>query len=133
MSGRCLIPAAGLGTRLRPVTRSVPKELLPIGTRPMLQWCLTEALEGGFDEIAVVISGAKPALQAYVREERWREGLLPALENPARDARVTVFRQDPPAGVVGAVLAAAAWTEEGPFAVLLPDNVRIAGPPLLQG
>ena len=95
----------------------------------MLQWCLTEALEGGFDEIAVVISGAKPSLEAYVREERWREGLLPALENPARDARVTVFRQDPPTGVVDAVLASAAWTEEGPFAVLLPDNVRIAGPP----
>jgi UTP-glucose-1-phosphate uridylyltransferase len=129
MSARCLIPAAGLGTRLRPVTRSVPKELLPIGTRPMLQWCLTEALEGGFDEIGIVVSAAKPALEEYVREERWKEGLLPALEDAARAARVTLFRQDPPVGVVGAVLAAGAWTEERPFAVLLPDNVRIAGPP----
>jgi UTP--glucose-1-phosphate uridylyltransferase len=129
VSARCLIPAAGLGTRLRPVTRSVPKELLPIGTRPMIQWCLTEALEGGFDEIGVVVSGAKPALEAYLREDRWREGLLPGLADAARAARVTVFRQDPPAGVVDAVLAPAAWTEEGPFAVLLPDNVRIAGPP----
>lgn len=129
MTGRCLIPAAGLGTRLRPVTRSVPKELLPIGTRPMLQWCLTEALEGGFDEIAVVVSDAKPALEAYVREERWRDGLLPALEDAARSARITLLRQDPPAGVVGAVLASEAWTEEGPFAVFLPDNVRIAGRP----
>ena len=124
-----MIPAAGLGTRLRPVTRSVPKELLPIGTRPMLQWCLTEALEGGFDEIGIVISSTKPALESYVREERWREGLLPSLEDAARAARVTLFRQDPPAGVVGAVLATAVWTEEAPFAVLLPDNVRIAGPP----
>ena len=129
MSARCLIPAAGLGTRLRPVTRSVPKELLPIGTRPMLQWCLTEALEGGFDEIGIVISGAKPALEAYVREERWKDGLLPALADAARAARVTLFRQDPPEGVVGAVLAAGAWTQEGPFGVLLPDNVRIGGPP----
>lgn len=131
MSARCLIPAAGLGTRLRPVTRSVPKELLPIGTRPMLQWCLTEALEGGFDEIAVVVSNAKPALEAYVRDGGWRDGLLPALERAAGAARITVLRQDPPAGVVGAVLASGAWTEEGPFAVLLPDNVRIAGPPPL--
>jgi hypothetical protein len=129
MSARCLIPAAGLGTRLRPITRSVPKELLPIGTRPMLQWCLTEALEGGFDEVGIVVSHAKPALETYVREERWRDGLLPALDNAARATRVTVFRQDPPTGVVGAVLAAGAWTEEGPFAVLLPDNVRVAGPP----
>lgn len=129
MSARCLIPAAGLGTRLRPVTRSVPKELLPIGTRPMLQWCLTEALEGGFDEIGIVVSAAKPALEAYVREERWKEGLLPALDDAARGARLTVFVQDPPAGVVGAVLAAGVWAQESPFAVLLPDNVRIAGPP----
>lgn len=129
MSARCLIPAAGLGTRLRPVTRSVPKELLPVGTRPMLQWCLTEALEGGFDEIGIVISDAKPALEAYVREQRWRDGLLPALVDAARVARILVFRQEPPTGVVGAVLAAEAWTEEGPFAVFLPDNVRIAGPP----
>jgi UTP--glucose-1-phosphate uridylyltransferase len=129
MSARCLIPAAGLGTRLRPVTRSVPKELLPIGTRPMLQWCLTEALEGGFDEIGIVVSAAKPALEAYVREERWKEGLLPALDDAARGARLTVFVQDPPTGVVGAVLAAGVWAEESPFAVLLPDNVRIAGPP----
>ncbi|HJU87634.1 MAG TPA: sugar phosphate nucleotidyltransferase [Gemmatimonadota bacterium] len=129
MSARCLIPAAGLGTRLRPVTRAVPKELLPVGTRPMLQWCLTEALEGGFDEIGIVVSNAKPALEAYIREERWKEGLLPALADAARAATIILFRQDPPAGVVGAVLAAGAWTEERPFAVLLPDNVRIAGPP----
>ena len=99
MSGRCVIPAAGLGTRLRPVTRSVPKELLPIGTRPILQWCLTEALEGGFDEIGIVVSSAKPALETYVREERWKDGLLPHLEDAARAARVTLFRQDPPAGL----------------------------------
>ena len=95
----------------------------------MLQWCLTEALEGGFDEIGIVVSGAKPALEAYVREDRWKEGLLPALETAAREARIRVFRQDPPLGVVGAVLASGGWMEEGPFAVILPDNVRIAGPP----
>ena len=56
MKARCVIPAAGLGTRMRPLTRVIPKELLPVGTRPMVQWCLTEALEGGFEEIAVVVS-----------------------------------------------------------------------------
>jgi len=131
MMARCLIPAAGLGTRMRPVTRVVPKELLPIGTRPMLQWCLTEALEGGFEEIGVVVSDAKPLLETYVREGHWRDGLHPALEEKARAARVTTFRQESPTGVVGAVLAAGAWLEEGALAVFLPDNVRIAGPPPL--
>lgn len=131
MKARCLIPAAGLGTRMRPVTRVVPKELLPIGTRPMLQWCLTEALEGGFEEIGVVVSDAKPLLERYVREGCWRDGLLPALEEKSRETRVTTFRQEAPTGVVGAVLAAGSWLEEGPVAVFLPDNVRIAGPPPL--
>ena len=131
MKARCVIPAAGLGTRMRPVTRVVPKELLPIGTRPMLQWCLTEALEAGFDEIGVIVSDAKPVLATYVEDGLWRDGLLPALEEKARAARVTTFRQPAPTGVVGAVLAAGAWLEEGTVAVFLPDNVRIAGPPPL--
>jgi len=126
---RCVIPAAGLGTRMRPVTRFVPKELLPIGTRPMIQWCLTEAIEGGFEEIGVVLSDAKPALEAYLVEGGWREGLLPDLEQRAGAVSVTTFRQEEPVGVVGAVLAAGAWLEDGAVAVLLPDNVRIAGPP----
>jgi hypothetical protein len=126
---RCVIPAAGLGTRLRPVTRFVPKELLPIGTRPMLQWCLTEAIEGGFEEIGVVLSEAKPALETYLVEGGWRDGLLPDLEARAGAVRVTTFRQAAPSGVVGAVLAADEWIEDGAVAVLLPDNVRIAGPP----
>jgi NDP-sugar pyrophosphorylase family protein len=124
-----VIPAAGLGTRLRPVTRFVPKELLPIGTRPMIQWCLTEAIEGGFEEIGVVLPPSKPALEAYLVEGGWRDGLLADLEEKARTVRVTTFRQETPTGVVGAVLAADEWIEEGAVAVLLPDNVRIAGSP----
>lgn len=123
-----MIPAAGMGTRLRPVTRYVCKELLPIGTRPMLQWCLTEAIEGGFEEIGVVVSDAKPGLEAYLSEGGWRDGLLPALEERAHAVRVRTFRQSAPSGVVGAVLAAEEWLEDGAVAVLLPDNVRIAGP-----
>lgn len=129
---RCLIPAAGLGSRMRPATRALPKELLTIGTRPMLQWCLTEALEGGFEEIAVVTSELKPILEAYVEGNRWREGILPELEERATDVEITTFRQARPVGVVDAILSAGPWVEEGtPFAVLLPDNVRIAGPPPL--
>lgn len=124
-----MIPAAGLGTRLRPVTRFVPKELLPIGTRPMIQWCLTEAIEGGFEDIGIVLSEAKPALEAYLVEGGWRDGLLPDIEPRVRAVRVTTFRQEAPTGVVGAVLAAGEWIEDGAVAVFLPDNVRIAGPP----
>jgi UTP-glucose-1-phosphate uridylyltransferase len=97
----------------------------------MLQWCLTEALEAGFDEIGVVVSEAKPTLAAYVEKGVWRDGLLPELRERAEDAVVSTFRQDAASGVVGAILAASPWLEEGAFGVLLPDNVRIAGPPPL--
>lgn len=127
---RCLVPAAGRGTRMRPVTSTVPKELLPVGARPLLQWCVTEALEGGFDEIGVVVRDAKRSLVEYLEEGRWREGLLPGLGPAAERARIVLFRQERPEGVVDAIFSAAGWVEEvRPFAVLLPDNVRIAGPP----
>ena len=126
----CQIPAAGRGMRLRPITRTVPKALLPIGTRPMLQWCLTEALEGGFDEIAVVLGPDQPLLERYVREGEWRAGILPSLLARAESVEVEIVRQASPSGVVDAVLAAKKWVEEGSsFAVFLPDNVRIAGRP----
>jgi UTP-glucose-1-phosphate uridylyltransferase len=129
---RCLIPAAGRGTRLGPVTRIIPKVLLPVGTRPMLQWCLTEALEAGFDEIAVVVGSDQQLLERYLREGEWRTELLPSLHDRAARHEVEIVRQPSPLGVVDAVLSARQWVEEErPFAVFLPDNVRIAGPPPL--
>lgn len=132
MSARCLIPAAGLGTRMRPVTRTVPKELLPIGTRPILQWCLTEALEAGFGEIGVVTRSEKGLLEEYLRQGIWREGIHESVRNAAEACRIELFHQERPLGVVDAVLAAGTWIEAardgGGFAVFLPDNVRIAGP-----
>ncbi len=125
---RCLIPCAGLGARMRPVTSTIPKELLPIGTRPILQWCLTEALEGGFDEIGIVTREDKPSISEYVESGRWREGLLKSVTERAERVTVELFGQDLPLGVVDAVLSAGSWIEDGvPFAVYLPDNVRIAG------
>ena len=132
---RCLIPAAGLGTRMRPVTRTVPKELLPIGTRPMLQWCITEALEGGFDEIGVVVGAEKDLVDAYVEDGMWRDGLHDKVRDATERCHVTLFEQERPLGVVDAILSADRWIEDAfdgdAFAVFLPDNVRIAGPPPL--
>jgi len=96
----------------------------------MLQWCLTEALEGGFDEVAVVVGPGGALVEAWLADGRWREGLLPAVADRARGIEIGLVRQERPAGVVDAVLSHREWALDGrPFAVLLPDNVRIAGPP----
>lgn len=120
---------------MRPVTRTVPKELLPIGTRPMLQWCVTEALEGGFEEIGVVVRSEKGLLGEYVTGGAWKEGIHESVREAAERCGVEVFRQERPLGVVDAILSAEPWIEEatdgGGFAVFLPDNVRIAGSPPL--
>ena len=97
----------------------------------MLQWCVTEAIEGGFREIAVVVGTDQPLLEAYVAEGRWRESILPVVAAAAAGVEVGVVRQSQPLGVVDAVLAAP-WSADGaPFAVFLPDNVRVAGAPPL--
>jgi len=64
-----IIPAAGLGTRFLPLTRAVPKEMLPIGSRPALQVIADEALEAGCDEVIVIISPAKELVRKYFSED----------------------------------------------------------------
>ena len=62
---KAVIPAAGLGTRFLPVTKSVPKELLPILDRPMLQYVVEEAVEGGVEEVIVVTAPGKEGIASY--------------------------------------------------------------------
>ena len=64
-----IIPAAGLGTRFLPLTRAVPKEMLPIGSKPALQVIIDEALEAGCDEVLVIISHAKELVRKYFSED----------------------------------------------------------------
>ena len=64
---KAVIPAAGLGTRFLPVTKSVPKELLPILDRPMLQYVVEEAVEAGVEEVIVVSAPGKESIADYFR------------------------------------------------------------------
>ena len=66
---KAIIPAAGLGTRFLPLTRAVPKEMLPIGSVPALQVIVDEALEAGCDEVVVIISPAKEMIRRYFSED----------------------------------------------------------------
>ena len=71
-----IIPAAGLGTRFLPLTRAVPKEMLPIGAKPALQVIVDEALEAGCDEVIVIISHAKELVRKYFSEDPRYAGLI---------------------------------------------------------
>ena len=94
-----IVPAAGLGTRFLPLTRAVPKEMLPIGSKPALQVIVDEALEAGCDEVIVIISRAKELVRKYFSEDpqyanciRWvyqeeQHGLGHAVLQAAEDFR----------------------------------------------
>lgn len=110
-----IIPAAGLGTRFLPLTRAVPKEMLPIGSRPALQVIIDEALEAGCDEVLVIISQAKELVRKYFSED------------PQYAKRIRWVYQEEQHGLGHAVLQAAedfrCETGDGYVLILLGDAV----------
>ena len=127
---KAVIPAAGLGTRFLPVTRSVPKELLPILDRPMLQYVVEEAAEAGITDVIVVTSPGKEGIAEYFRPRPDLEArlsgdpaLLEKVSSGARLADVSFVIQEEPLGLGHAVLTAREAVGGEPFAVILPDDI----------
>lgn len=129
---KAVIPAAGLGTRFLPITKSVPKELLPILDRPMLQYVVEEAAEAGIEEIIIVTSRGKESIAAYFQPSPELESRL--AETGAKEmadmvgyvstlADVSFVIQEEPLGLGHAVLTAREAVGDEPFAVILPDDI----------
>ena len=136
----CVIPAAGLGTRFLPATKALPKELLPVLERPVIQWGVEEAVAAGAEEMVVVISDGKELIQEHfspqpelerILEERGKTAELQAVRATDRLARFTWVRQDQPLGLGHAVLCAADAVGDNAFLCMLPDDLSHAQPPVL--
>jgi len=109
-----VIPAAGLGTRMASVTAGEPKELLPVGGKPVLQWAIEEALLAGATRVRVVGSPVKPGIESFVRE----------LSN----TKIEYAVQETPEGILDAVKQG---LEPGqPALVLMGDTIFTQGSPL---
>lgn len=128
-----VIPAAGLGTRFYPVTKAVPKELLPIFDVPALQVVMDEAIGAGCDHIVLVSSRNKPGLENYVApdanviaklRDQGRGEIADRLQRIGTDVRVSITYQDNPKGLGHAVGCARDVVGDEPFALLLPDELR---------
>jgi len=108
---RALIPAAGNGTRMGAMTRAIPKELLPLVDRPALDWIITECLEAGVAEIAIITSEyKKPIFQRHLH------GYFPEIT-------FTYIIQESANGLGGAILCGEQWAGTDAFLVLLPDDL----------
>ena len=125
-----VIPVAGLGTRFLPVTKAVPKEMLPIVDRPCIEYVVAEAVAAGLDEIVFVTARGKGAITDYFDrspELELRLGGSPALlaevQRVAKMAEVVSVRQPEALGLGHAVLCAKAAVGERPFAVFLGDDI----------
>lgn len=137
-----IFPVAGLGTRLLPATKSVPKELLPVYDTPLIQLAIDEALAAGAQRLVFVSHKSKTAIENYVRHDQklcddlqHRGKALVAAKLDAlvpRDKLDIVFvNQDEPLGLGHAILCARDVVDDGPVAVILPDDLIMAPQPAL--
>ena len=138
---KAVFPAAGLGTRLLPLTKAIPKELLPLGPKPVIEYGAVEAVASGCTEIVIVLGPGKEAIRRYfdpdylaaqLRGSAAADTLLEPLRLLLDRARFTYAWQDRPLGLGHAVLMARDIVGDEPFAVLLPDDLIVGGAPALR-
>ena len=132
---KAVFPVAGLGTRLLPATKSIPKEMITIVDRPLIQYAVDEAREAGIEEMIFVTGRGKLALvdyfdSAFELEASLREKgkSLDVLEpSRGRFGEIVTVRQQQPLGLGHAVWCARHIVGDEPFAVLLPDDLMAPG------
>jgi UTP--glucose-1-phosphate uridylyltransferase len=138
---KAVVVAAGLGTRMLPVTRVIPKEILPVVDRPAIQIVVEEAVASGIEEIVIVVAPGRslvldhfapvPDLERHL-QERGKHDLLALVRSIGGMARTTRANQDQPLGLGHAVLQAREAIGDEPFAVILPDDIFDSEQPCLR-
>ena len=138
---KAVIPAAGLGTRFLPATKAIPKEMIPIIDKPMIQYIVEECVEAGIEDIIFISARGKDAIQDHfdhsfeiehsLREKK-KYDLLELTEKVSKMANIITVRQKYPLGLGHAVLAAKQVIGDEPFAVLLGDDLIVAKKPCIR-
>ena len=137
---KAVIPAAGLGTRVLPATKVVPKEMLPIVDTPAIEYAVEECAAAGIDDVLIVTGRGKRAIEDHFDrapeleaelEARGKAAELDAVRRSADLCRVHTVRQLAPLGLGHAVAIARHHVGDEPFCVLLPDEVMVGVDPLL--
>ncbi|MEZ7862963.1 MAG: UTP--glucose-1-phosphate uridylyltransferase GalU [Aeromonadaceae bacterium] len=139
---KAVIPVAGLGTRMLPATKAIPKEMLPVVDKPLIQYVVKEAIAAGIKEIILVTHSSKNSIENHfdksfeleaTLEKRVKRQLLAEVQNICpKDVTIMHIRQGEAKGLGHAVLCAHPLVGDNPFAVLLPDVLidEVASDPL---
>ena len=138
---KAIIPAAGLGTRLLPNTKSIPKEMLPLVDKPVIQYIVEEAVAAGIEKILIITNRGKSPIEDYfdyapdLEERLIADGKLrdaQIVREVADMADVYFVRQKETKGLGHAVWRARSFVNDEPFAVLLGDDIMLSETPVLR-
>ncbi len=138
---KAVIPAAGLGTRMLPATKTIPKEMLPMVDKPVIQYIIEEAVASGIEDILIVTNRAKSAMDDYfdyhpeLEERLLRNGKIKeaeAVRMSADLANIFYVRQKETKGLGHAIWRAKHFVGDEPFAVLLGDDIMMAKTPVTK-
>lgn len=134
---KAVLPVAGLGTRFLPATKAMPKEMLTVVDRPLIQYAIDEAREAGIEEFCLITGRGKDSLIDYfdiayeleaTLRERNKLDTLKALEPSSIEAgSLVAVRQQEPLGLGHAIWCARSFIGDDPFAILLPDDIVKSG------
>jgi UTP--glucose-1-phosphate uridylyltransferase len=136
---KAVIPAAGYGTRMLPATKALPKEMLPVAGKPLIQYAIEEAAASGINTVILVVRNhrslieshfaADPPLEAFLRERR-QHAAADEVARLSRLVRLEFVEQHQPRGLGDAIRCAKPLLDSEPFVVLLPDVIMVNDVPV---
>lgn len=136
---KAVLPVAGLGTRFLPATKAMPKEMLPVVDKPLIQYAVDEARAAGIEQFCMVTGRGKTALidhfdiafelEATLAERNKREALELLREEAMPPGSISTVRQQVPLGLGHAIWCARTFINDDPFAILLPDDLVLSQTP----
>ncbi|MFM8439737.1 MAG: UTP--glucose-1-phosphate uridylyltransferase GalU [Acidobacteriota bacterium] len=138
---KAVLPAAGLGTRFLPATKAMPKEMLTLVDKPLIQYVVEEAVDSGIESLVIVTGRDKSAIENHfdisyeleqTLQERGKTEIFEQVRGVADIAKISYTRQKQPLGLGHAIYQAKDFVESEPFAVLLPDDIIDSSTPALK-
>jgi len=134
---RAVIPAAGFGTRMLPATKAVPKEMLPVAGKPLIQYAVDEAVASGIETVVFVVRNRKSLIEEYFTRDSDLESILAGRNLPhgtltasTESVDLKYVQQEKPLGLAHAICCAKPSLANEPFVVLLPDVIMVNEEPV---
>ncbi len=131
-----VIPAAGIGTRMRSVNPDLPKEMLPVGHKPAIQYAVKEGLSANIKNIIIIINRQKEIIRKYFEDSKFRQDIFPLaieeIEKINRECSITFLYQKEPLGESDAISLAMDVVGNHSLAIIYPDNIYFPAPGALK-